>query len=172
MKAINKVIDWLEDYLLIILMIAMTCVVMAQVILRMTGGNLKWTEETAWYMYIWVIYLGASRAVRNHAELSVDIIRGLFKDAGRAQAVYDTVRTAMCVAFSAVFARYSFAIIQNMISRPQYSPACQYNMILVYIASIVAAVLMLSRYLRELAGDILRIIDPGRGGRKKGEEDE
>ena len=64
------------------------------------------------------------------------------------------------------------SIIQNMISRPQYSPACQYNMILVYIASIVAAVLMLSRYLRELAGDILRIIDPGRGGRKKGEEDE
>ena len=55
MKAINKVIDWLEDYLLIILMIAMTCVVMAQVILRMTGGNLKWTEETARYMYIWVI---------------------------------------------------------------------------------------------------------------------
>ena len=41
MKAINKVIDWLEDYLLIILMIAMTCVVMAQVILQIGRASCR-----------------------------------------------------------------------------------------------------------------------------------
>lgn len=170
MKVINKVMDWIEDNLLMVLMVVMTGVVMAQVILRMTGGNLKWTEETARYMYIWVIYLGASRAVRNHSELSVDIVRSLFKDAGRAQAVYDTVRTVMCIVFSAVFVRYSFAIIQNMMARPQYSPACQYNMVIVYISSIIAAVLMLIRYVQEVIQDILRIIDPRRGEQKEGGE--
>ncbi len=172
MKVINKVMNWIEDYLLIILMIVMTGVVMAQVILRMTGGNLKWTEETARYMYIWVIYLGASRAVRNHAELSVDIVRTLFKDASRAQAIYDTLRTVMCIVFSVVFVRYSFAIIQNMMVRPQYSPACQYNMLFVYLSSIIAAALMVIRYLQEIVRDVLRIIDPHRGEKKEGGEAE
>ena len=171
-KVINKVIDWIEDHLLMVLMVVMTGVVMAQVVLRMTGGNLKWTEETARYMYIWVIYLGASRAVRNHGELSVDIVRTLFKDAGRAQTVYDTIRTVMCVAFSVVFVRYSFAIIQNMMVRPQYSPACKYNMVIVYLSSIIAAVLMVIRYLQELVQDILTVIDPSRREKKEGGEDE
>lgn len=168
MKVINQVMDWIEDYLLVVLMIVMTGVVMAQVILRLTGGNLKWTEETARYMYIWVIYVGASRAVRNHAELSVDIVRTFFKDASRAQAVYDTLRTAMCIVFSAVFVRYSFAVIQNMMLRPQYSPACQYNMIIVYIPSVLAAALMLIRYLQEIVGDVLRIVNPHRGEQTEG----
>lgn len=160
MKLINKIIDWIEDYLLMILMIAMTAVVFMQIILRVTGGDLRWTEETARYMFTWVIYLGASRSVRDHAELSIDMVRNFFKDETRAQAIYDLIRTVLCVVFALVFLRYSFALLQNMAMRPQYSPACQYNMIIVYVSSFVASILMLIRYLQEVVQDVRKVIDP------------
>lgn len=162
MKLINKVVDLIEEYALCVFMVVMTGVVIAQIVLRTTGGNLKWTEETARYLFAWVIYLGAARSVRNHAELSIDMVRGLFKDGTRALAFYDLIRTVLCVVFAVVFARYSFALIQNMMIRPQYSPACKYNMIIVYLSSFVAALLMIFRYVQEVVEDVKKLINPAK----------
>lgn len=162
MKLVNKVVDLIEEYALCVLMVVMTAVVIAQIVLRTVGGNLKWTEETARYLFAWVIYIGASRSVRSHSELSIDLVRGAFKDGTRALAVYDMIRTVLCIVFAAVFARYSFALIQNMMIRPQYSPACRYNMILVYASSFLAALLMLLRYIQEVVEDVKKIIDPAK----------
>ena len=167
MKLINKIIDLIEDYLLIVLMAVMVVVVFLQVVLRVMGGDLSWTEETARYLFTWVIYLGASRSVRDHAELSIDMVRGLFKDETRALAIYDLIRTVLCIVFAAVFIRYSFALLQNMAVRPQYSPACQYNMMLVYVSSFIASALMLFRYLQELLQDVLNVINPHRNAARK-----
>lgn len=170
MRIMNKAIDWVEDYLILALMVVMPIVIFVQIVLRVTGGSLKWTEETARYLYIWVIYLGCSRGVRLHSELSVDAIRNVLKDGSRARAVYDLATTLLCAAFAAVFVRYSIAMIENLVKRPQYSAACHYNMILVYLSSVLASVLMLIRYLQNIYRGILAVLHPqpaveeGRGG--------
>jgi TRAP-type C4-dicarboxylate transport system permease small subunit len=160
MKIVNKAIDWLEDNLLMILMFVMPIVIFLQIVLRVTGQPLKWTEETARYMYIWVIYVGCSRGVRNHNMLSVNVLQNLLKEGGRARAIFDMVTLLLCLLFTGVFVRYSVAMIQNLIAHPKYSPACQYNMIIVYLSTVVASVLMLIRYLQDLVQMIQNIIHP------------
>lgn len=160
MRTINKAIDWMEDNLLIILMFIMPIVIFVQIILRISGQPLKWTEETARYMYIWVIYIGCSRSVRNHNMLSVNVLQNLLKRGGRARAIFDLVTLLLCLLFTVVFVRYSIAMIENMISHPKYSPACQYNMILVYLSTVMASILMLIRYLQDLVKGIQNMIHP------------
>ena len=160
MRILNKAIDWLEDNLLIILMFIMPIVIFLQIVLRIAGQPLKWTEETARYMYIWVIYVGCSRGVRNHTMLSVNAVQGLLKEGGRARAVFDLVTLLLCLLFTVVLVRYSIAMIENLVIHPKYSPACQYNMIVVYLSTVVASVLMLIRYLQDLVKGIRQVIHP------------
>jgi len=162
MKFIGKLLNQTEDYLLIILMTVMPIVIFLQIVLRITGSPLSWTEETARYMFLWVIYLGCARGVRNHTELSVDMLRQLLKKDGRARAVYDLITAILCAVFAAVFVRYSVAMIENLIVYPKYSPACQYNMIIVYMSSVVGSILMLIRYLTTIYKRILLVIHPQR----------
>lgn len=172
MKIINKVIDWIEDQLLWVLMVAMTIIVFLQVILRVTGGTLSWTEETARYIYLWVIYLGCCRGVRMNSEISVDVIRNLLKDESRAQAVYDLIRVVLCAVFAAVFVRYSIAMIERLVQRPKYSPACHYNMIIVYMSSVTGSILMLFRYLQNIFKGIALVINPQKSFGNTGGEGE
>lgn len=160
MKQISKVIDWIEDWLIFVLMVAMPLVIVCQVFLRVTNQPLRWTEETARYLFIWVIYLGCSRSVREKSELSVDAVQNLLKEGTRARGVFELVSTILCVIFSAVFVRYSIALIENMIEFPKYSPACHYNMIIVYLSSVVGSVLMLCRYVYRAIQKIGLIIHP------------
>ena len=160
MRILNRAIDWVEDNLLIVLMFVMPIVIFLQIVLRVAGQPLKWTEETARYLYIWVIYMGCSRGVRSHSMLSVNALQGLLKEGGRARAVFDMVTLLLCLLFTVVFVRYSIAMIENLVVHPKYSPACQYNMIIVYLSTVAASVLMLIRYLQDLVKGIQSIVHP------------
>lgn len=160
MKQISKVIDWIEDWLIFVLMVVMPIVIVCQVFLRVTNQPLRWTEETARYLFIWVIYLGCSRSVRMKSELSVDAVQNMLRDGTRARAVFDLVAAVLCVIFAAVFVRYSIALIINMVKFPKYSPACHYNMIIVYLSSVVGSILMLARYAYRAIQKIGLVIHP------------
>lgn len=159
---LNKVIDWIEEQMLWVLMIAMVVIVFIQVVLREVGSPLSWTEETARYVYLWMCYLGCSRGVRFRSEVSVDVIRNLFKDESKARAVYDFVGLVVSTVFSFIFVRYSIIMIGKLIQQPQHSPACHYNMILVYMSVVVSSILMLFRYLQNIYKEILLFISPQR----------
>lgn len=161
-KMLNRVIDWIEEQMLWILMFAMVVIVFIQVVLRELGSPLSWTEETARYVYLWMCYLGCSRGVRFRSEVSVDVIRNLFKDESKARAVYDLVGLVISTVFSFIFARYSIMMIGKLIQQPQHSPACHYNMIFVYMSVVVSSILMLFRYLQNMYKEILLFIDPQR----------
>lgn len=168
MKAICKAVDWIEDSLIFVLMIVMPLVILCQVFLRITHQPLRWTEETARYLFIWVIYLGCSRSVRMGSELSVDAVQTALKDGSRAKALFNFVTTLLCVVFAAVFVRYSIALVVNMLEYPKYSPACHYNMILVYLSSVVSSLLMLARYLYQLMQRGAQILRPQGGEPENG----
>jgi len=59
--------------LVVVLFIAMTCLVFAQVYTRfVTNNSLTWSEELSRFIMIWMVFLGAAFTYRENAHICVD----------------------------------------------------------------------------------------------------
>ena len=60
-------------WLLIVLLLAMACIVFANVVLRYTtGDSIVWAEEVARHLMIWVTFLGAGLVLRFGGHVAID----------------------------------------------------------------------------------------------------
>lgn len=63
----------INRWILIVLLLAMACIIFANVVLRYsTGDSIIWAEEVARHMMIWVAFLGAGLALRFGGHVAID----------------------------------------------------------------------------------------------------
>ncbi len=77
---LQKTSDVLNKVAVVFLGIAlavMTVVVFAQVIFRMIGASLPWSEEFARYTMVFLTYIGASVGVKYKSHISVEAVVGI-----------------------------------------------------------------------------------------------
>ena len=157
-KALDKILGFAEDYLCAALFFLMAAIIMIQIILRTSGLPLAWTEETARYLFVWIIYLAASKAVRNSKHLQVDLLSIALK--GKASIVLKIVTNLVSMIFFWILIRYGTAVMNKMLLHPQYSPAVGYNMIIPYAAPFVGAIMMMIRSLQNIYENIIALGQP------------
>ncbi|MEM6847141.1 MAG: TRAP transporter small permease subunit, partial [Pseudomonadota bacterium] len=63
-----------ERVVLIALTLAVTVLILLNVVTRSTGMALFWVDEAAIYTMIWAVFVGASMQVRLRAAISVDLV--------------------------------------------------------------------------------------------------
>ncbi len=68
LRAAHKTLQWLLEWITIILMVALSAVVIVAVGFRLAGESLSWYDEVAAIQLSWVTYYGAALAAlkRNH----------------------------------------------------------------------------------------------------------
>lgn len=67
-----------------IVLVAMTVVILIQIVFRLMGRPLSWTEEVARWMLVWATFAGSSYAFKNGGLIRVDFfVKKLFKKRGR-----------------------------------------------------------------------------------------
>lgn len=72
-KLFNKVFNGL----LIIIFSSMTLIVFFNVILRyIFHSGITWSDEGSRYLFVWLVFLGAIAALKQHAHLGVDLLVG------------------------------------------------------------------------------------------------
>ena len=72
-----------------IVLVAMIVVILIQIIFRLMGNPLSWTEEVARWMLVWATFAGASYAFKNGGLIRVDFfVKKLFKKKGVSAASY------------------------------------------------------------------------------------
>ena len=80
MKRICRLSDWINrcvQYIGFVQLSLMTLIIILQVFYRyVLGSSLSWSEESARFLFIWVVLLGASMGVKESFHVSVT----LFKD--------------------------------------------------------------------------------------------
>ncbi len=70
---IERILVACNRWLLIVLLLAMACIVFANVVLRYTtGDSIVWGEEVARHMMIWVTFLGAGLVLRFGGHVAID----------------------------------------------------------------------------------------------------
>lgn len=67
-------LDRLEAYFAVVLFVVMMIVVTLQVVTRLIGFPLSFTEELARFLYIWIVYLGMSYAIRQKLNIRLNIV--------------------------------------------------------------------------------------------------
>lgn len=75
MKTILNILDHIEEIILFIMMAVLATVVFIQVIFRVTGGSLTWSEEMPRYLAVWVTFIGTSLGIKRGAHVGVEALK-------------------------------------------------------------------------------------------------
>ena len=152
-----KVVRWLdehfEEYILVFLSAFTVVIIFLQVVMRYVFGNsLTWSEEMARYMFIWLIYIGVSYAVKKKRHLGVDAITMLFKEKGK-----------LVIALIANFSFLIFAIVMTyfgldiVLRVTRESAALQIPLSWVYVAPVVGMTLTSIRLIQNMIIEVKQL---------------
>lgn len=147
-KTLKFLDDNLEKCIATILVILMTIIVFLQIIFRYCHVQVPWTEEIARYMFVWMIYLGCSAAIRARKHLKIDAVQLLFND--KINFILDMISNAVFFIFclllivNGVDLLYKIGFVQH-----QSSPAMHLPMIIPYSSWWICSILMVFRLIQD-----------------------
>ncbi len=73
-SAASRYLEWLLEWVTIILMVALTIVVIVAVLFRLAGDSLSWYDEVAAIQLSWITYYGASLAALKRRHIGFDTV--------------------------------------------------------------------------------------------------
>lgn len=148
MKVIKWLDEHLEELLLVIFFSVMVTVIFIQVVMRITGNSLSWSEELGRYCFIWIVYLGISYGVKKQRHIKVDVMLMLLK--GKAKVGLTIVANLLFLVFCISVVNYGSDIAVRLLEFGQKSPALQIPMGVVYMATPIGMGLAAIRIIQNL----------------------
>ncbi|MDY3868022.1 MAG: TRAP transporter small permease [Pyramidobacter sp.] len=107
-NALKKVI-WFIERILIIMLAITVCIILMQIVARyVLGTPLKWSEQMARMLFIWMIMLGVPVCFYRKSTVAFDLILDLIK--GNARKGVDILIDLIIFGFAAFFFIYSFQL--------------------------------------------------------------
>ena len=147
LKAID---DYLEETILLILLVLMTCIMGIQIVSRYVFQNsLTWSEELVRYMFVWSAFLGVPFCIKHGLSIKVDQFRNLFPIPLQKVLMYID-KIIIFLLFLVLFV-YSFTVIKATYLSGQTSPAMQLPMWTVQISVTVSSLLSMIRSIQNLS---------------------
>jgi len=141
LKAID---DYLEETILLILLVLMTCIMGVQIVSRYVFQNsLTWSEELVRYMFVWSAFLGVPFCIKHGLSIKVDQFRNLFPIPLQKALMYID-KIIIFVLFLVMFI-YSCLVVKASYLSGQTSPAMQIPMWIVQLSVCVSSLLSMMR---------------------------
>lgn len=161
MKAIKWLDEHLEETLLVICLVLISCVCLVQVIIRNIPWipSLQWAEEFCRFAWIWSVFLSLPYTIRKGNMLRVNVLMDLLPHAMRKtmNIIVDIVVTASM----GLLAYHSIGVTQSIAASGERSPAMLWPM------SIIYGVMLLGYALGTLRGVQMTIIHIKHFGEKE-----
>lgn len=77
-------LDNFEDEVASLLMMAITVILILQICTRyFLGDPLSWTEEVSRHLFVWLVFFGASGAIRDRSHIAVDLVNARLQPRAR-----------------------------------------------------------------------------------------
>ncbi|SKA67075.1 TRAP transporter small permease [Desulfobaculum bizertense] len=150
-----RILKWLDDNLEAFFMVTFlglaSVFIFVQVVARYVfESSFSWSEEVSRYMFIWLIYLGISYAVKTDSHIKVDAL--LTRDF-----LSDVQKKLLCIlsdliflAFSTTVAYVGYQVAHLIARRGQITAATEIPMWIIYLAVPVGYSLCTFRLLQTL----------------------
>ena len=139
LNRIERILVACNRWVLILLLLAMACIVFANVVLRYTtGDSIVWAEEVARHLMIWVTFLGSGLVLRFGGHVAIDNLHQAVST--RAARWLRTVVAVGIGAFCLVMTYFS--ILYVWATRFQTTAATDIPISFIYVAMPVGFLLM------------------------------
>lgn len=140
---------YLEETLLVVMMIYFVIIVNTQVISRyVLGSSITWSEESARYIFVWMAFLGTSLAAKRGTHIVVDIIDSLLPTF--LKRFVDILAKLLFILFVVIMCKAGFDVVMKLMQFSQKSPALGLEMFYVYAAVPVGMLLTTLRLIQHL----------------------
>jgi C4-dicarboxylate transporter, DctQ subunit len=138
----------IAEFVVGLLVAVMTVDIFVQVVFRYgLQSALSWSEELARYLFVWVIFVGVSVAVRRNQHISMTALVGFLPT--RTRAALTLLALLAFIGFLALLGWVSVPLIQN--ARGTVSSELQLPIAWVYAAAPIGAALSILHLLNKLA---------------------
>lgn len=137
----------LEEFLMVMLLIAMTLIMGIQVFARYAlGASLSWSEEITRYLFIWSGFISVSYCTKKCILIKIEQFVGMFP--GRGQALFKVVNHTFELLLFFYLIPYAALYLKSAFESGQVSPACQIPMYYIQAAPLVSFVLVAFRIIQ------------------------
>lgn len=124
----KRIFHWLdenlEEFLLVIGLIAMTLIMGVQVFCRyVLGMSLSWSEELTRYIFIWCGFLSVSYCSKKCLSIKIEQFVAIFPRRGKA--IFKIVNHTFELIFFIYMIPFAFSYMMSSVKSGQLSPACQ-----------------------------------------------
>ena len=148
---LDKILNFIEVYIGSLLFAIMVIIILAQIACRALGLPLAWSEEIARYIFVFIIYLASSKAIKEDKHLSVDILPLILGE--RAKNVLFIFVRIITGIFCVILLYYGSMVIIGLTTKTQFSPANGINMIIPYMAPVLGSAMMIIRAMQKINQD-------------------
>lgn len=156
-KAIHWLDEYLEEFLMISLLIAMTVIMEIQVFSRyIIGVSFSWTEEITRYLFIWSAFLSVSLCTKKCISIKIDQFIKMFPKRGKA--LFKVLNLTIEFIFFVYLIPFSYFYLKATIESGQISPACGIPMYYVQSAPFFCFILTALRIVERLVGEWKTVI--------------
>lgn len=147
----RKVLHWLndnlEEFLMLVLLAAMTLVMGTQVFCRyVLGMSLSWSEELTRYLFIWSGFLSVSYCTRKCVSIKIEQFVAMFPRRGKA--AFKVVNHTVELILFFYLLPFSWKYFYSAVESGQVSPALGLPMCFVQAAPLVGFALCAFRVLQ------------------------
>lgn len=112
MKALKWLDENLEEFIMIIFLILLTCIMMLQVIMRyFFHSPLAWAEEACRYSFVYSVMLATAYCIRKGKMLRVDVVINLFPPV--IAKLLDLIAQLMAIIFCIILLKPSWNVMMS-----------------------------------------------------------
>lgn len=141
-----KLVDNLEEIIMISLLCGMVVVMMIQILSRYAlGMSLSWSEEITRYMFIWSAFMSISLCTKLTISIRIDTFIHMFSKKGRA--LVKMFNLTVELVFFLYLIPYAWHYLLSTIESGQVSPACGIPMYYIQSAPLICFCLCCVRIL-------------------------
>ena len=126
----KKILHWLdenlEEFILVIFLIAMTLIMGIQIFCRyVLGMSLSWSEELTRYLFIWCGFLSVSYCSKKCLSIKIEQFVAIFPRRGKA--IFKVVNHTFELIFFIYMIPFAYSYMMSSVHSGQLSPACAFR---------------------------------------------
>jgi C4-dicarboxylate transporter, DctQ subunit len=143
-----KIIDRIEEVFISISIMIATLLVLVNVLLRIMGSGLTWSEELIRYFLIWVTFVGMSVCARHNEHMGIEFIPQMLK--GVPYKILMSLIYSIGLAFSVMLILYSSQLVSFSVQTGQVTSGIGIPFSVIYAIIPLSGVLLVIRYIQQI----------------------
>lgn len=148
-RAVAWIDRYLEEAILIVLLMVITVVMFIQIVMRVCfGGALPWPEEVCRYCFIYSGFLSAGYCIRRGKMLKVDILLGLFP--GKIRIGLDFLGRIITLVYFSFLTYHSIFTVQFFVENHTMAASIRMPMYVIYFSTFLGFLLGTIRQIQDL----------------------